>query len=92
MLDPFVPIEVPAYSDAEADSVLDYFIDMQWLQSPQGMHILYIPMCIYVPMYLLAFCSVASERVALRCLVRGLWFKCLVYDIPTTRTTFPRLL
>lgn len=31
-LDPFVPIHVPEYSEKEARSVIEYFIDRNWLQ------------------------------------------------------------
>lgn len=35
-LEPFLPIEVPKYSNAELQSVMDYYIDRRWIQAPEG--------------------------------------------------------
>ena len=34
--DPHIPIHVQEYSDKEANSCLDYYIDNQWIQNPAG--------------------------------------------------------
>lgn len=36
LLDPFVPVKVEKYSDREIHSVIDYYIDRNWLQNPLG--------------------------------------------------------
>lgn len=35
-LEPFLPIEVPKYGNAELQSVMDYYIDRRWIQAPEG--------------------------------------------------------
>lgn len=35
-LEPFLPIEVPKYSNAELQSVMDYYIDRRWIQAPEA--------------------------------------------------------
>lgn len=35
-LDPFVPILVPEYSEKEARSTIDYYIDRNWIQNDYG--------------------------------------------------------
>jgi len=35
-LDPFIPIETPDYTDHEASSCLDYYIEKNWLQRPSA--------------------------------------------------------
>ena len=32
--DPFIPIEVPVYTDKEMESCLNYYIDRKWIQRP----------------------------------------------------------
>lgn len=34
-LDPFIPVEVPGYSEKELQSCLDYFRERRWIQRPQ---------------------------------------------------------
>lgn len=34
MLEPFIPVHIPKYSDKEIHSCLDYYIDRLWLQHP----------------------------------------------------------
>lgn len=35
-LDPFVPIEVPNYSEKEIQSQIDYYVERNWLQQPKA--------------------------------------------------------
>ncbi|XP_022329599.1 small ribosomal subunit protein mS29-like isoform X1 [Crassostrea virginica] len=35
-LEPFIPIEVPKYSDAEVMKVMDYYEDRKWIQYPEA--------------------------------------------------------
>lgn len=35
-LEPFLPIEVPKYGNAELQSVMDYYIDRRWIQAPEA--------------------------------------------------------
>ena len=37
-LEPFIPIEVPKYSDAEVMKVMDYYEDRKWIQYPEGIY------------------------------------------------------
>jgi len=34
--DPFIPVEVPVYSDKEMESCLDYYNDRMWIQTEAG--------------------------------------------------------
>ncbi|GAB1605926.1 28S ribosomal protein S29, mitochondrial-like, partial [Argonauta hians] len=36
LLEPFIPVYVPEYTDKEAHSCLDYYIDQLWLQNPKA--------------------------------------------------------
>ncbi|XP_071110426.1 small ribosomal subunit protein mS29-like isoform X1 [Haliotis cracherodii] len=35
-MDPFIPVLVPYYTEKEAHSCIQYFIDMNWIQTPEG--------------------------------------------------------
>ena len=35
-IDPFLPIEVPNYSEKEVYSCLEYYMDRMWIQRPEG--------------------------------------------------------
>ena len=36
LLDPFVPVEVENYSEAELDAMIDYYIERGWLEKSRG--------------------------------------------------------
>lgn len=36
LLDPFIPINVPAYNEREIHSCIDYYIDRKWIQHPKA--------------------------------------------------------
>lgn len=38
-MDPFIPINVPDYSDKEAYSCIEYFINRRWILNPKGMYV-----------------------------------------------------
>jgi hypothetical protein len=40
-MDPFIPINVPDYSDKEAYSCVEYFINRRWILNPKGMSTLH---------------------------------------------------
>jgi small subunit ribosomal protein S29 len=35
-LEPFVPIEIPSYSDEEISNHLEYYKDRNWIQNPDA--------------------------------------------------------
>lgn len=36
LIDPFVPVEIPALTEYEFNCLLDYYEDRRWLQKPGG--------------------------------------------------------